>query len=299
MRKILIALSLVLISGFSSLSMAETVKVGDVMREYEIHVPQSYDGRASVPLVFGFHGGGGTAERFKDYSDFTRKADEEGFIVIFPQGTKINRLGGGTWNGGGGNYVPAERDKVDDIGFVKAMLADIKSKYKIDTKRIYATGMSNGGMISYDLACNMSDVFAAVAPISTTMTARSCTPENPVAVLHIHGTDDNRVPVEGGKPESKILSQDWPPVFDGIHAWEKNNQCSVDKKLVFLKDDTECWTKSCAAGTSVSYCMVEGMGHTWPGAEQRRWQKWAKQNPTDTFKAADMIWSFFKAHPKQ
>ena len=159
------------------------ISVGGSPRNYLLYVPKSLEPGAAAPLVVVLHGGGANAGKMAEHTGFPELAEKEGFIVAFPNGTTGGPKGGGTWNTGSGKGMgKAEKREVDDLGFVKAMLAEIKAKYTVDPRRIYATGVSKGGMFAYYLACNMSDQFAAIAPVSATMVNPRCEPAQAVAV---------------------------------------------------------------------------------------------------------------------
>ncbi len=144
-----------------------TLTYEGIQRSYILHIPPSYDGSQAMALVMDFHGGGGTAQNQRRVSGFDPLADEKGFVVAYPNGT--GRLGDVflTWNGGTCCGY-ASHQNVDDVGFVRALVRDVQAVVKIDAKRIYATGLSNGGIMSYRLACEASDLIAAIGPVSGT-----------------------------------------------------------------------------------------------------------------------------------
>jgi poly(3-hydroxybutyrate) depolymerase len=171
------------------------VAVGGIERSYMVHIPP----RAAkpTPIVLIFHGGGGRPQAIASRTGMNDLADHYGFIAVYPAGADRASGRGGTWNIGG----PSSPSSADDVGFVEAILGDLERTTPIDHARIYATGVSMGGVFSYRLACEMSNTFAAIAPVAATMVDPSCHPSSPVAVLHIHGTDDDRIPLNGGRGE--------------------------------------------------------------------------------------------------
>jgi len=148
-----------------------------VQRSYILYVPTSYNSAEPVSVVLVFHGGGGNAEGAVRMTGFNSLADEKGFIVVYPNGT--GRLSDDkllTWNGGT-CCGWAQEQNVDDVGFVRAIVADLQSMASIDMKRIYATGISNGGIMSYRLACEASDLIAAIGPVAGTQNIAPCKPK--------------------------------------------------------------------------------------------------------------------------
>lgn len=275
------------------------IEAGGRSRNYLMYVPSSYKPGSPTPLVLTFHGGGDNAKRMAQSTRFPELAEREGFIVAFPNGTFNRRANGGTWNTGSrAGMGQAEKRNVDDLSFIRATLARIKRDYSIDSNRIYATGMSKGGMFSYYLGCNLSDEFAAIAPISSTMVTADCRPTSPVALFHIHGTADESVPLNGGGGDNTGGGYDYPPVRKAIDFWRKEDRCSEESTNWSLGSDTKCETyKSCVK--EVTLCLVDGGGHAWPGQEQQRWQKMLDVYVTHSFDATAEVWRFFEAHPKR
>lgn len=227
------------------------------MRTYRVHVPPSYDGSAAVPLVFNFHGFTSNAGQQIALSGMNDEADTQGFVAVHAEGTGLSR----SWNGGlcCGNGM---RDDVDDVGFVRAMLEDIAAQVCVDRSRVYATGMSNGGFLSHRLACEASDIIAAIAPVAGVMGVPfdGCAPPRPVPVMHFHGTADAIVPYGGGGFTS------FPSVAATVDHWAARNGCTDMRESTYDMGDSHCETHdACDMGVEVTVCTVEGGGHLWPG----------------------------------
>lgn len=266
-----------------------------IERTYVLHVPSSYDGKSAVPLVLDFHGGGGNANTEMTTSKFSGLADRKGFIVAYPNGNGRLQDKLLTWNGGTCCGYAA-KDQIDDVGFVRAVIAEIQSKYKIDSKRIYAAGLSNGAIFSYRLACDASDIFAAIAPVSGTLNDPQCQPNNTVSVIHFHGTDDAHVPYKGGYGPDSLVDVDFASVKDSIDFWLNVDQCEKTPQTESFQDIQHDMYSNCANGTNVELYTIVGGKHAWPGSDGPAWN--GGDLPTKTISATELIWDFFVKHPK-
>lgn len=266
-----------------------------IERNYTLYVPSSVNWTQPVPLVFVFHGGTGNAESAIRMSGFNKIADQNGFLVVYPNGT--GRLSDEkllTWNGGDCCGFAQEKN-VDDVGFVREIVTELQSLAIIDTKRIYATGMSNGGILSQRLACEAADLFAAVAPVAGTLNFSPCTPSQPISVIEFHGTADQHIPYGGGVGPESLVDVDFASVQDSVNFWVTTNACaSQPQSNSFADIQHDVWT-GCTASTSVELYTINGGGHAWPGGEAGRVDA---DPPTQSISASQLIWEFFAAHPK-
>lgn len=269
-----------------------------------LHVPPVLDETKPAPLVFAFHGGGGTAANTLSLTKLHELADREGFLVVFPQGI------GNSWNDGRVTQVSqAHREGVDDLAFIDALLARLLETRRIDPKRVFATGISNGGMFTHHLAANRAEKFAAIAPVVGGITKpfhERFKPAAAVSVLIIQGTDDPLVPYAGGQvlPRRKedrgsIISTD-----EAVRLWVNANACQQASAPTMLADADPadgCQTevtqwKGGRDGSEVRLYQVKGGGHTWPDGPQYLPEAIIGRVTHDFDSQA--IWDFFKSHPK-
>jgi polyhydroxybutyrate depolymerase len=273
----------------------EAMDVDGLLRTYFIHLPSGYDKNTSYPVVFVFHGGGGSAEGAERMSAMSPKADKEHFIAVYPNGDgklKNKLLTWNTWNCCG--Y--ALKNNINDVKFIRLLIDKLEQEYNADPKRIYATGLSNGGMMSYRLACELSDKIAAIAPVAGALNCDNCRPDFPVAVIAFHGTADKHLPYYGGMGDNSIAPRIDKPVSFAIGSWVKNNGCTDKKKEEFgsiIKDSYG----GCKNNADVVLYTVVGGGHSWPGG--RNGAHYGNvDKPTHEISATDLIWDFFSRHSK-
>ena len=262
-------------------------------RKVLVHLPPAYDGVKSLSLVLAMHGGGGHAQLMADDSRYgwQREADQSGFIVAFPNGA--SRLPGGrlaTWNAGGCCGYARDQN-VDDVAFLRAVVADLKGRYRIDGTRVFATGMSNGGMMAHRLACDAADLFRAVASVAGTDASTQCQPARPISVLHIHARDDDHVLYAGGAGPNAFRDRrsvmEFVSVPDTVARWVQRDQCRSAAQPVLQVAGASCVAYGdCAAGARVQLCSTDTGGHSWPG-------------PNATIEATREIWRFFNASASQ
>ena len=181
---------------------AEMLIHNNVIREYILYVPSTYNGTSLIPVMMNFHGFGGNATNYMNEADMRSLAESENFILVYPQGSCLN--GSPHWNPslpGGDNKSTA-----DDYGFIEELINELSSNYNIDQERIYACGYSNGGMFAYGLAQNKSNLIAAIGSVSGAMIETTPNPSHPMPLINIHGTNDGVLPYEGSNDYSSIES---------------------------------------------------------------------------------------------
>ena len=189
-------------TGCAENTEAETITWDNIEREYVLYIPSSYDSLSPAPIMMNFHGFGGLAEDHMSYADMRSLADDQNFILVYPQGSCADDLS--HWN----PSLPSADNKseADDLGFIEAMINKLSTEYNVDMERIYACGYSNGGMMSYGLAAHKSNLIAAIGSVSGTMLDTDVTPSHQMPVIIIHGTNDEILPYDGGSGYNSIQS---------------------------------------------------------------------------------------------
>jgi len=271
-------------------------------REYRVHVPPSYDATKPVPLVVALHGAGMTPLLMAWLTGFNRIADREGFIVVYPKGLHKRWSSGVNLPGFPGYETP-----VDDVGLIGRIMDQMERDYRIDPRRIYVTGASNGGMLTHLVACRFSRRIAAAAPVIGTISEKSlpeCKPEAPVPILMVNGTEDPIVLWKGGplfkEEKARIL-----PIRAVVDFWVGRNGCNPGPETAqLLHHGSQCGTRTQVERyhgptprSDVVLYAVERGGHTWPGGPLIQNQLRLGRVSRD-FKAAEVIWQFFKEHPR-
>jgi polyhydroxybutyrate depolymerase len=238
---------------------------GGLLRDYRLYVPPTYNPSTPIPLVLNIHGFTSNNLQQEFYGNFANVADTANFLVLLPNGS-LNAANQRYFN-----CFQAPGVGVDDVGFINALLDTIAAKYNVDANRIYSTGMSNGGFMSYDLACNLSSRITAIASVTGSMIESHkaiCQPSHPIPVLEIHGTIDVTVPYEGGTIATFV------PIPDLMNFWANFNQCNPTATVTNLPNtnlgDNSSVEKQVFSGgnngTTVEHLKIIGGAHTWPGA---------------------------------
>lgn len=257
-------------------------------REYLVHVPRSYRG-GPTPMLIALHGGGGDADFQADDSKYglISKSEEAGFIAVFPSG--YSRFPSGilaTWNAGA-CCGKAQESKVDDVGFIRDMIARLKRQANIEPRRIFVTGMSNGAMLSWRLACELPDI-RAIAPVAGTDNSPNCRPRRPVPVIEFHAADDDHVPFNGGVGVGPSRTN-YVSVPATQAKWVQIDRASPQAHRVLSGRGAYCDRHSGAA--PVELCVTETGGHSWPGGGTQQGRK----QPSQAISANDLMWRFFSS----
>jgi polyhydroxybutyrate depolymerase len=264
-------------------------------RTYSVHLPAGVDRPSG--LVINLHAAGATGQDQAALTHYDSIADAHGFVVAYPDGIDLS------WADGRGASEP-DRQGVDDVGFIAALVGKLVADFGIDRGRVFATGMSAGAFMTNRLACERADLFAAVAPVAGTLGANvACNPSRPVAVMEIHGTADPIVPYDGGTMTgrggvSNILAA---PAM--VERWRQVDGCQ-DVPMEDVLSDTGDGTQThrsmssrCSGGTAVVFMRIDGGGHTWPGAPGFPSDQLVGST-SRSFDASEASWQFFDAHAR-
>ena len=268
-----------------------------VARNFIVYLPSGYNNSGKMPLIFAIHGGSGTPEGMINIANFKTIADRDKVVLVYPEGVQKN------WNDG--RPTAPNQLGINDVGFFNQMCDYMINNYSVDAKKIYATGISNGGFMSTRLGCELSNRIAAIAvnaaTIEATTIAPNCKPNRPVPALYIHGTTDPLVPFLGGQISAggtaggTILSH-----FQVIEKWVALNGCNSTPTITDLpdiaNDGTTIKQRVYSGGANgsevVSYVVLNG-GHTWPQGYQYLNEAIIGKTSQD-MNACEVIWTFFK-----
>jgi polyhydroxybutyrate depolymerase len=260
-----------------------------------LHVPASYDPAHPAALVMALHGGGGGAIYQADDANYglIGKSEEAGFIAVFPNGVSEATNGMlATWNAGT-CCAQARDQQVDDVGFLRAVVADVARRANI-APRVYAIGMSNGAMMAYRLACEAGDVFRGIMAVAGTDNTRQCAPKQPVPVLHIHARNDDTVLFNGGagpKLGRGDNAADFVAVPASIAKWVQLNHADPQPRRVLQVAGATCELHApLQGGAAVELCVTETGAHSWPGGQKTRGEQ-----PSQAINANDLMWDFFSS----
>lgn len=265
---------------------------GGLRRDYLVHVPQGYRG-LPMPMLIALHGGGGDADFQADDSRYhlISKSDEAGFIAVFPNG--YSAMPGGilaTWNAGT-CCGPAMKHNIDDVGFIREIIRRMRVQARIDPNRIFATGMSNGAMMSWRLACEASEI-RAIAPIAGTDNTPACRPSRSVPVIEFHALNDDHVPFGGGRGDLSIARTDFVSVPATQAKWIRIDRAAPAAQRVLSVPGARCDLHVPApGGAPVELCTTTTGGHSWPGGGTQQGRK----QPSMAISANDLMWQFFSS----
>lgn len=284
-----------------------SMDVNSLKRFFKIYIPKSVSlteksGNQKLPVVFAFHGGGGdmTIQSNDDYYQYLSSAEKNNYIVIFPNG--FSRFPSGrlaTWNAGA-CCGEARNQKIDDVGFITALVNSFKKLNFVNPDRIFAAGMSNGGMMAYQLACSTKGLFKGFASVTGTDNTVDCASPNPSSMMHIHAKDDDHVLFNGGKGDGAFEDQaqitDFVSVPATMEKWRTINKCDKKSEVILKVDGAVCeeWA-SCSTQKKVRLCVTDTGGHSWPGGSKPD-RLFRKSKPVSkSISATDQIWQFFSS----
>jgi len=285
-----------------------TVRHDGLKRTALVRIPPQVDEGRPLPVVLNFHGGGGNAVSQERYVHMDALADREGFIVVYPNGTGVFQESLLTWNAGTCCGVAA-RQEVDDVGFVRELLDELAGRLPVDSARIYATGLSNGAMMSYRLAAELSDRIAAIAPVAGASAMPRFHAKRMVPILHVHSVDDPRALYGGGLgppfPFTNVRVRH-RPVEETLAEWAGFGGCSPKAELREVRHGAPGTPRAghtarlyvytgCRDGTEVALWQLAGAGHVWPGGELDFLPRLLGPG-TDVIDANEEIWRFFRRY---
>jgi polyhydroxybutyrate depolymerase len=262
-----------------------------ISREYLVHVPKSYRA-APTPILIALHGGGGDADSQADNSNYglIGKSEQAGFIAVFPNG--YSRLQSGvfaTWNAGA-CCGAAQRNDADDVGFIREVIHRVEKQASVDPRRIFATGMSNGAMMDWRLACEAPEI-RAIAPVEGTDNTAACKPAHAVPVMEFHAVDDPDVPFDGGTGVGPSHT-DFKSVPATQAKWVRLDDSEAEAKRVLAVPGARCdLHRAKAGGAPVELCVTDTGGHSWPGGGTKQGRK----QPSMAINANDLMWNFFSS----
>lgn len=266
-----------------------------------VHVPPRAIDRRDLPVIINFHGGGGHGANEQEYSLMDRRADRETFVAVYPNGTGRLSTRLLTWNAGTCCGYAA-LNHVDDVGFTRALIGKLTESVPMDRRRIYATGLSNGAMMSYRLAAEAGDLIAAVAPVAGGMVLPAIKSPRAVPVLHIHSADDPRALYNGGLglPFPLTRSRVFHPNIDQmIQLWVRHDGCAAEAAITDRRGESPGQSavryvySSCRGGAEVSLWKLAGAGHVWPGGKQKYLERILGPS-TEIIDANQEMWNFFQ-----
>jgi polyhydroxybutyrate depolymerase len=286
-----------------------TIATAQGDRQWIIYVPASCDKARLTPLVIMLHGFGGTGSSAAKETLWSAKADFESFIIAYPEATRPDktqpqnfRKNPQAWNDGSGRFHAAA-ERIDDVAFIDAMIDRIGKDHAIDPDRIFVAGFSNGASMAFRLGAELSHRIAAIAPVAGTSWVDKPKPSGAISICYITGTADTLNPVTGGFPRLAIGGRDQgerakPPVQAFIDQWATSLECPEQPRADENADGVRKRVYGYGRDTSeIIFVTVEGLGHHWPGGVSQV-PRFLVGQASDKLRATDVIWEFFKSHPR-
>ncbi len=285
-----------------------SLRHGGVERTYLVHMPPQAAGGGPLPVVLNFHGAGSNAKQEEGFSRMDPCADRHGFIAVYPNGTG-NFDSHFTWNAGF-CCTYAMTHRVDDVGFVLALIDDLAARTPIERRRVYATGMSNGAMLAYRLGAQASAHIAAIAPVAGSMVIIDFHPEHPMPLMAFNSVDDPFVRYEGGAGQRVAWlfrrGSGKPGIERVIAKWREYDGCPEQARVALtltgaagsnnagITATRYAWGP-CRNGTEVVLWKFTGSGHVWPGGIQAHLERVLGRS-TDLVDANEQMWRFFSKY---
>jgi len=276
-------------------SKEKEIEHGGMMRRYRLHVPNGYFEKDSYPLVVALHAYTGNGRTMEINTGFSRKADQEGFFVVYPYGVREKEFAPRSWNSEFCCSYALEQG-VDDVGFVSKVIDEIADNYNIDTSKVYVIGLSNGGMMAYQVALKIPDKISALGVVAGAVGGMSEDDEEyewldqsgvPVPVVIFHGKEDASIPFDGGDGNKQVF--EFTAAYDSVNLWLQNNKCNTHPKEI-SKMDT--YTKEiygeCENDVKVVFYALDAK-HRWPGGLLETFKNMSGKNVN----ATDIMWEFF------
>lgn len=267
----------------------DTMMFDNVERTFFVHLPENYDHSVSYPLIFAMHGGGLLGyEGIAGQSQLSELSDLENFIVVYPEGIKT--LGFRTWNSG--DCCPSATIlNTNDVGFIHELLEKLKLEISINSKKVYATGFSNGGQLAYKLANEYPNKFAAVSAVAGVLQDFPFNPTRKVPIIHFHSYQDMTAPYNGGLSDAPNINNNFPSVDSTLLLIANNYNCTLIKDTIFSDINTYDFFSysDCDNNVKIELYVSQDGEHTWPGGEAL-----PSMEVTDHFNASDLMWDFFK-----
>ena len=262
------------------------IEVDGVARTYIVHVPENARPDKPLPVLVMLHGAGGDAERARLASGFDDYSDADDFIVVYPNGTQAADVPGEySWNAGACCGLP-QRTKVDDVGFISAVLDEVAAQHPVDASRVYLTGFSNGGMLSYRLSCELGERFAGIAIVGGALNLSVCDAPSPMSVLIIHGLADQTVPYDGGESNERTAARfgQWEnvSVSDSAAFWRDRDDCATEPVTTIEGPIATDLYEDCVNDRMLEVVSITGGTHSWPRLD------------TQGYDASASILSFFQ-----
>ena len=277
-----------------------TIKSGGRKRRFHYYVPPSAKRGRKASVLLVLHGGAGNALQFAHTAGAVQMANENGFVIVAPQG--YGRWGWwlrrGGWNADSRSRLgSAETKKINDITFLEDLIRFARFESKVAPERVFAMGISKGGMMAFRLACALPDKISAIAVVAGTLSTDLCPDGAPVRLLQIHGSEDENVPLHGGHGRFSSNGADWPEVARGIEIFRQANGCSDVPTVTRVASDTICESYNRDGQERVQFCLVDGGGHAWPGSQPSARQQARNVYVSPHFNASNYIARFFLERP--